>query len=129
MMLLDTNIVSFMFKKHRLSNDYFPMLLGRDLAISFQTKAELEAGSLVAIWSHARRIKLDTFLEQYSLIHSDDDICSWWAYVQFVRQSQPISTNDAWIAATALSYDLELVTHNPKDFRGIPGLRVLTAAK
>lgn len=46
-----------------------------------------------------------------------------------VRRKQPISTADAWIAATALSYDLKLVTHNPKDFRGIPGLRILTAAK
>ena len=128
MLLLDTNIVSFMFKQHRLWNDYFPMLLGRDLAISFQTEAELEAGSLVAQWSDKKRIKLDAFLEQYSLIHSDDDICGWWAYVQFVRQSQPISTNDAWIAATSLSYDLDLVTHNPKDFRGIPGLRVRSLA-
>lgn len=127
MLLLDTNIVSFMFKKHRIGHLYFSMLLGRELAISFQTKAELIAGYVLADWRMEKRQKLITFLKQYALIHSDDQICNWWAYVQFVRREQPISTNDAWIAATALSYDLDLVTHNPKDFRGIPGLRVLTA--
>jgi hypothetical protein len=35
---------------------------------------------------------------------------------------------DAWIAATALEFRLELVTHNPADFQGIPGLIVITEA-
>ncbi len=35
---------------------------------------------------------------------------------------------DCWIAATALAFGLELVTHNPADFRGIPGLAVVTEA-
>ena len=30
---------------------------------------------------------------------------------------------------TKLSYDLDLVTHNPKDFQNIPGLRVLSIFK
>jgi predicted nucleic acid-binding protein len=128
MLLFDTNIVSFMFKKHRIGNAYFPMLLGRELAISFQTKAELIAGSLLAMWSEDKCLRLYSIIEQYALIHSDDELCNWWAYVQLVRQEQPISTNDAWIAATALSYDLDLVTHNPKDFRDIPGLRVRSLA-
>lgn len=128
MLLLDTNIVSYFFKEHRIVKSYFPILLGRDAAISFQSKAEMEAGSLVAKWSSRRQLQLDTFLSQYKVLHSDDDICFWWAHIQFQRKSQPISVGDAWIAATAMSYDLELVTHNPKDFQGIPNLRIITAA-
>jgi predicted nucleic acid-binding protein len=37
-----------------------------------------------------------------------------------------IEVADPWIAATALLYSAELVTHNPKDYLGIPNLKVLT---
>lgn len=129
MLLLDSNIVSFFYKKHSLMDRYFPMIVGRDTSIGFQTLAELEEGGILAKWSAVKYLQLQSFLAQYHLYHSDEDICTWWALVRAIRKSHPISTNDAWIAATALSYDIELVTHNPNDFRGILGLRVLTAAK
>lgn len=127
MLLLDSNIVSFFYKKHRLMNLYFPMIVGKDTAISFQTIGELEEGSVLAKWSAAKHLQLQAFLNEYRVFHSDQDICSWWAWVRATRKTQPISATDAWIAATALSYDLDLVTHNPRDFENIPGLRVLTA--
>jgi predicted nucleic acid-binding protein len=40
----------------------------------------------------------------------------------------PFGVADAWIAATALEYGLELVTHNAADFQAIAGLRVITEA-
>jgi hypothetical protein len=36
-----------------------------------------------------------------------------------------IEAADAWIAATALLYGAALVTHNPKDYLGVPNLHVL----
>lgn len=42
-----------------------------------------------------------------------------------LRQQKKISLGDAFIAATALLYGLELVTRNEKDFRDIPGLTVV----
>jgi hypothetical protein len=41
------------------------------------------------------------------------------------RIGRPIGLADAWIAATALWYDVPLVTHD-RDMEGIPGLQVLT---
>ena len=35
---------------------------------------------------------------------------------------------DEWIAATALLYDATLVTHNPKDYLGVPKLHVLSCS-
>jgi len=33
---------------------------------------------------------------------------------------------DLWLAAVAVQHNLRILTQNPKDFRGIPGLDVLT---
>jgi len=35
-----------------------------------------------------------------------------------------IETADAWIAATALLYDVPLLTHNKADYLGVPGLQL-----
>ncbi len=65
------------------------------------------------------------------LVDTDVDIelCRQWgnlrAQMQFL--GKPISVQDAWIAATALRYNLPLVTHNAKDFSNIPGLDVRTS--
>jgi tRNA(fMet)-specific endonuclease VapC len=42
------------------------------------------------------------------------------------RAGRPIGPADAWIAATALRYGVPLVTHNPSDYTGVPGLSVLS---
>jgi predicted nucleic acid-binding protein len=41
-----------------------------------------------------------------------------------LRQIRKIKLGDSIIAATALTHDLELLTHNTKDFNWIPGLAV-----
>lgn len=43
----------------------------------------------------------------------------------FIRKSNKIKLPDAIIAATAMVYDLILVTHNWDDFKNIQGLKVL----
>jgi predicted nucleic acid-binding protein len=35
---------------------------------------------------------------------------------------------DLWLAALAVQHSLKILTQNPRDFRGIPGLTVLTIA-
>ncbi len=42
-----------------------------------------------------------------------------------LRQQFKIKTPDAIIASTALVFDLTLLSHNNKDFKGIPGLTVI----
>ena len=44
-----------------------------------------------------------------------------------LRRSRRIKIPDAIIAATALEYDLTLITHNTSDFAGIPNLKLLDA--
>jgi predicted nucleic acid-binding protein len=60
---------------------------------------------------------------QYSVVYelTEDIILRTIA----LRRSRRIKVPDAIIAATALVYDLTLITHNLSDFEGIPGLKLL----
>jgi predicted nucleic acid-binding protein len=126
--LLDTNIVSFIMKAHPLGARYAPHLTSYDLAVSFQTLAELLAGGALAGWGDAKWAALEATLATMSVLQSNQAICERWAEVQVARRAQPIGVADSWIAATALAHGLELVTHNPADFANIPGLIVITEA-
>ncbi|MBX9625764.1 MAG: PIN domain-containing protein [Gemmataceae bacterium] len=125
---VDTNIVSFRVRKDPLARKYRKHLAGYALAVSFQTLAELYEWADSSGWSAARRAVLDAYLQSVTVYHSDDDLCRRWAEVRAARRTQPIATDDAWIAATALANGVELVTHNPADFAAIPGLTVITEA-
>jgi predicted nucleic acid-binding protein len=46
-----------------------------------------------------------------------------WA--QLARRGSVIGSHDLWIGATALTYGLGLATRNPRDFKRVPGLRVV----
>jgi tRNA(fMet)-specific endonuclease VapC len=127
-LLLDTNIVSFFMKGNPLVARYRPRLQGYPLAISFMTVAELYEGAYRAKWGRQRLTQLEATLGRYTVIPSSTELSQRWGEVRFQRRRQPISAEDAWIAATALAYDCPLVTHNPGDFRNIPGLQLITVA-
>jgi predicted nucleic acid-binding protein len=126
--LLDTNIVSFVMKRHTLAARYQSHLTGHTLAVSFMTVAELLEGAALAGWGARRMATLAATIGGLLVLHSDAALCQQWADVRSQRRAQPISVADAWIAATALANGIVLVTHNPSDFQGIAGLSLITEA-
>ncbi len=46
-----------------------------------------------------------------------------WA--QLEEDGNPIGAHDQWIAATALSYGMDVATINARDFKRVPGLTVV----
>jgi predicted nucleic acid-binding protein len=92
------------------------------------TLAEIFHWANHAKWGRSKRQHLDRELARYIVVHSSPRLCELWAQVRYERRRQPISAQDAWIAATALAYDCPLVTHNPKDFTGISNLVVISEA-
>lgn len=126
--VIDTDVVSFRFKKDARARVYQPHLVGRGWVLSFMTLAELQQWSVVRHWGATRRAKLDRFLAAYSVCHSDPQLCRLWAEVSadVTRKGRPIETADAWIAATALALDVPLVTHNPGDYSAVSGLTVVS---
>lgn len=130
LILLDTNIVSFLFKGDSRAGLYTGHLQGQQLAISFMTVAELYQWAAVRRWSAYRISQLErTLRENYAILAFDIALCQLWGQVRARRRAKgkPISPEDAWIAATALHYNIPLVTHNPTDFEEITGLKIITA--
>jgi len=98
----------------------------RDLLVSFMTEAELEQWILLAKWGVDRVRRFRTFMTGFASVPSSRDLILHWAEVMVAARAngRRIEAADAWIAATALLYNATLITHNPKDYLGVPNLRV-----
>jgi tRNA(fMet)-specific endonuclease VapC len=123
--VLDTDVVSFLFKADTRAQVYLPQLQDRQWFISFMTGAELEQWALLANWSEKRVVWLRLFLSRFVVVPSSHDLVLKWAEAMVAarRNGRRIETADAWVAATALLYDAPLLTHNKADYLGVPGLR------
>jgi len=127
--LLDTNIVSFLFKQDSRIMAYKPYLDDQVWAISLMTLAELYHWAKSRQWGDKRLQELEIWLfENFEIIVFDLETCRWWGEITALRRAkgQPISAQDAWIAATALQHQLALVTHNPADFEHLVDLEIIT---
>jgi predicted nucleic acid-binding protein len=92
------------------------------------TLAELDRWTIQSKWSEARRNWLRLYLEPFVLMPYDRALCNKWAEVTVAAQASGyrIEFADAWIVATALLYDLPLVTHNRSYYRGVPGIVLIS---
>ena len=128
--IVDTDVVSFLFKRDTRAPLYQPHLLGKTLYVSFMTVAELERWALASNWGPARLARLDRYLQRFNVVLVDRPLCRRWAEVMDAarRAGQPLGVADTWIAATALALGCPVVTHNAADFQGIAGLTIITEA-
>jgi len=112
--VLDTDVVSFLFKGDTRAQLYIPHLQNRQWLISFMTEAEFEQWALQANWSAKRSEWLRLFLCRVVIVPSSHDLVLKWAETMVAarRAGRRIETADAWIAATALLYEAPLLTHN-----------------
>ncbi len=125
--VVDTDVVSLIFKGDSRANKYLPILDGPDLLVSFMTEAELERWILQARWGIERKIQFRQYMKRFVSVPSSRDLILKWAEVMVIARSagRRIEVADAWIAATALLYDSPLVTNNAGDYVGVAGLQVL----
>jgi tRNA(fMet)-specific endonuclease VapC len=126
--VLDTDVVSFVFKRDSRAAIYRKHLEGRRWIISAQTLAELNTWPIRRDWGPQRRIQLDQFLAALAVIHTDDDICRLWGQItaRAARNGMSVPATDAWQAATALFLGIPLVTHNARNYQGIEDLQLLS---
>ena len=92
------------------------------------TVAELESWALQYRWSAQRLHWLHLYLGRFTMVPSSPDLCRKWAEVTVAAQAagRRIECADAWIAATALLYGVPLITHNRRDYLGVPGLALIS---
>lgn len=126
--VVDTDVVSYLFKRDSRAAQFRRLLVGQDTLISFMTLAELHRWSLARSWGGATWSRLERFLRPYEVCFADEYLCHAWAEVvhEANRKGRPLTEADAWIAATALALDIPLVTHNSADYEGVKGLHILS---
>ena len=128
--IVDTDVVSMLFKGDSRAHNYRAFLTGRLLGVSFMTLAELDRWSLERNWGTARKTEPEAHLTKYAILPATRELCSAWAKVSWEarRKGRPIQTADAWIAASALHYQVPLITNNASDYMMISGLQLFTAS-
>lgn len=126
--VVDTDVVSFLFKKDSRAELYRPHLEGQVPVMSFMTLAELLRWALIRKWGKKRQAKLYAHLRKFAVYPFDAALCQTWAEVTTCAEGngRPIETADAWIAATALHHGIPLVTHNGGDYAGVEGLVIIS---
>lgn len=123
--LLDTDICSAYLKgDHRVGNriDQYD---GR-LYVSAVVAAELFTWVLRAKASPARLQGLLDFLNEVGFLEVDWNVSKKFGEIRANRLDYGVSIPemDLLIAATALSHDMTLVTHNTEDYANVPGLEI-----
>lgn len=128
--LLDTNIISFIIKGDTRIQLYGSELNGQQHALSFMTVAELYEWIGIRNWGARRISAFEKMLSNYAVLPAEPEMSALWGQIRTTayKSGKGISASDGWIAATALHYQLPLVTHNPKDFDFIPNLIIVTFA-
>lgn len=128
--LLDTDIVSFLFKGHPNAYLYLPLLKDCTPVISFMTLAELDRWVIQSRWGEARLRRFREFLQPYAVLPYSRELCAEWARITVAAQAagRRIECADAWVAATAIHHALPLVTHNRNDFLGVSDLKIISLA-
>jgi predicted nucleic acid-binding protein len=125
--LIDTDVVSYLFKGHPLAKAFAARLEGNHLCISFVTLAEIEFGMRAAQWGSHRTHAMRAHLAKFEVIQSNPDLCRMWAAVmsESTSKGRRMSQHDAWIAAAAIHLNASLATNNVKDFRHLDRLKFL----
>ena len=129
--LVDTNVISELVRPKPAKSvlAWFENIPSEALHISVLTLGEIRRG-VEQIPDGARREKLRLWLEHELLdwfgtriLLVDIPVADRWGRL-VAQMGRPVPSIDSLLAATALHYELRLVTRNQKDF-DYPGLEVV----
>lgn len=121
--LADTSVFIARESGRPLDADSLP----EELAVSIITIGELRAGVLVAATVEARDRRLGTLTAALRLdpVPVDDAVAAEWARLRVLLREtgHRMPINDSWIAATAMSLKVPVVTQDD-DFPDVEGLSI-----
>ncbi|MBM3211611.1 type II toxin-antitoxin system VapC family toxin [Candidatus Poribacteria bacterium] len=127
--LIDTNHWSYLQRGHPLIRKHIQSLPEEStLYMSVISQGELLFGVELAVnesqKNRLRALYAQTITEMTEIIYVTSQVAERYALVlaNLRRKGKPIETNNIWIAATALAYNLILVT-NDEHFQYIDGMQ------
>lgn len=119
--LADTSIFIAREGQRFVQEELIPPLL----FVSVITYAELRAGVLATsdATSRARRLSTLEAIPSEAIVPISASVAEVWASLRVSLRDagKSMKVNDSWIAATAISLDVPIVTQDA-DFEGVPGL-------
>lgn len=125
--LLDTDTLSAVMRKHPAATAQAQayLVVFRDFTLSIMTRYEILRG-LRAKGATVQLAAFERFCAANQVLPITDEIIvrASEIYADLYRQGSLISDADILIAASALVYDLALVTNNEGHFKRIAALRV-----
>lgn len=126
MYLLDTNVCIEIL---RGNEEFAGQLARRDpstLKLCAVVKAELSYGASLSAHKAANLRTVEAFCAPFVSLPFDDACAQTYGVLRadLRHRGMQAGSNDLMIAATALTHDLTLVTHDTKEFERIPGLRL-----
>ena len=126
--VLDTCVVSLLFKGDEPVTYYRERIIGQRLLISFQTLEESWFGAVKNGWADKRRNALGHHLDQFEVVWPNPNMVRISANLRSEREKsgRRLNTADAWIAATAIMLQCPLAS-NDGDFGDIPNLQLIRA--
>jgi hypothetical protein len=78
-LVVDTDVVSFLYKRDTRAELYRPHLTSPPFIISFMTLAELRSWMRHRNWGIFRRQRLERYLQRYQMVYATDALCEYWA--------------------------------------------------
>lgn len=128
--MVDTDVVSILFKKGEEQSAYRELLHSHVLLLSFMGVAELYQWAYQRNWGAKRIALLESELSKYVLVPSSSHICQVWAQIRAegFAKGRPIQPQDAFHAACARYLGVPLATNNFDDFKNVDHLEVLTVS-
>ena len=126
MIVLDTNVVSYIFNQDPRASYYLDRIRDQRACISFQTLEEQWYGARYRGWGEQRKSELAAYLNLYEVIWPNAEIVAICARLRADRRTagRKLEVADAWVAATALMLQCPLASHD-RDFSGIPRLELI----
>jgi predicted nucleic acid-binding protein len=115
--LIDTNIIIYLTQRRLKISDFarkrgtlYISSISYIETLGYSFQSQTEEREVTEFCEKFKRIFLTKEIEKQTIL---------------IRKSNKIKLPDAIIAATAMVYNLTLVTHNEDDFKNIQGLKIL----
>ena len=121
--LLDTNFVINYFKGIYEGNarTFTDSIINETTFVSVITRIELLGWQFL---SHEDQLLINDFISDSIVFSLEEPIIQ---QTIALRKTHKLKLPDAIIAATAVTHNLQLLTHNTKDFENIDGLTIIDA--